>query len=91
MGLIVKFWDFPRILELFIYWKLCRLGAWAVDRDLVSVHHGLAEVMMMQFAGDGCASNLGCRDLVAGVWEARSGSSSSCVSLCGGTMGVGQW
>jgi hypothetical protein len=41
-GLSVNSCDFPGILDLSMYWKLCGLDAWAVDRDSVSVHHGHA-------------------------------------------------
>jgi hypothetical protein len=65
-GLSVKFCDF---LELFMYWKLCGLGAWDVDHNLVSVHHGLAEAMMVWFIRDGCTSNSGGRDDRRGATE----------------------
>jgi hypothetical protein len=72
-GLSVKFWDFPKILELFLYWKLCGLGAWVIYCDLVSVHHGLAEAMMTSFIGDKHVSNLGGCDLATGVREVKEG------------------
>jgi hypothetical protein len=72
-GLNVKFFDFPRILESFMYWKFCGLGAWVMDRDLVSVHHGLAEVMTTRFTRDGRPSNSGGWDLAAGLREAKEG------------------
>jgi hypothetical protein len=56
-----------------MYWKLCGLGAWAVDGDSVSVHHGLAKAMVTRLAGDGRANNSGGRDLTVGVREEKEG------------------